>query len=58
MGAELFHGDRRTDRRTDEQTDMTKLIVVFVILRTHLNRESKDIMSSGMSHLVERYTAI
>jgi hypothetical protein len=58
MGAELFHGDGRTGRRTDEQTDKTKLIVVFVILQTRLNRESKDIMCSGMPHLVEWYTAI
>ena len=46
------------DRRTDEQTDVTKLIVVFVILRTRLKRESKDNMSSGMSHRVEWYIAI
>jgi len=30
--AELFHADGRTDRRTD----MTKLIVAFRILQTHL----------------------
>jgi len=28
--------DGQTDRRTDGQTDMTKVIVVFAVLRTRL----------------------
>jgi hypothetical protein len=39
LGDELFHADGRTDGQTDKQTeDMTKLIVVFEILRKRLKR--------------------
>ena len=29
--------DRQTDKQTGRQTDKTKLIVIFAVLRTHLN---------------------
>ena len=38
MGAELFYADRYTDGQTDRWTDITKLIVAFAILLTHLKR--------------------
>jgi len=35
VGAE-FHADGQTDRQTGCLTDMTKLMLLFAILRTHL----------------------
>jgi len=39
MRAEFFHADGRTDGQTDKRTDLTKLIVIFAVLRTRLKQD-------------------
>ena len=50
VGAELFHGETRTDGRTDGRTDMTKRIAAF---HNFANADSvvPDARSTGLTEL-------
>jgi len=39
---EVYYAEEQTGGRTEKQTDITKLKVVFAILRTHQKRRGKN----------------